>query len=173
MESSWRQRLKAGKPIGDFGEARARGELAALSSFFAETKNTSAAWLCWYLARKLHLTPPEAVCQEVDRFAAAIAEIAAAALDGDTKSTINDKLVARLWSPRNPSGRFSEKLLHWRRDVDVAQRVYELRDKGDITLKQASEQVADAMNMQVENVKAIYNKYRGAFIAAEAELNED
>ncbi|WP_210164658.1 hypothetical protein [Afipia birgiae] len=176
----WAERADQ-KPEGNIRRSVMRGDLNALSSFFEETGNSAAAWLCWHLAQKWQMPAPAAVADEINRFAGQIAALAIEALDGNARTVIDGDAVAALWavSPgrakdgtRRGSTGLAEQLRIWDRDIAVAIRVHELRSAG-ATKEAALETVNEEMGVGVHNADRIAKKYRNEFLAAEAEAKEE
>ncbi|RYX86980.1 MAG: hypothetical protein EON84_21290, partial [Bradyrhizobiaceae bacterium] len=125
----WRE--KASEPgTGNLRRARQEGDLDRLSDFFQQSRNPTAAWLFWSLAKRWDMPVPEPIAAEIDRFADAVAEMALAALDGDESIVINGDTVGTLWDTQargQGSTPIAVELKLWDRDLQIGLRVFELR----------------------------------------------
>jgi hypothetical protein len=171
--TTWAKRANQ-KPEGNIRRAVMRGDLNILAGLFQETKNPAAAWLCWHLAQRWQMPAPQPVADEINRFAGQIAALSIAALDGDARTVIDADTIAALWdtSPRSAKDGtrrgttgLAEKLRIWDRDIDLALRVFELRNKG-CPKKAASEIAAGEFGVGADNADRIAKKYRKAFLAS-------
>ncbi|WP_316233388.1 hypothetical protein [Bradyrhizobium sp. SZCCHNPS2010] len=178
MNATWAERAGQ-KPEGDIRRAIMRGDLDRLSALFEETGNPAAAWLCWQLARKWQMPAPQAVAEEINRFADRLAALAIEALDGNARTVIDANAVASLWhvSPKASKGKtrrgatgLAEQLRLWDRDITVALRVHELRSR--MPKKDALDVVSREMGIGSDNVNRIAEKYRRDFLAAAADANK-
>jgi hypothetical protein len=182
MKPTWTERANQ-KPEGNIRLAMMRGDLARLSSFFEETRNPAAAWLCWHLAEKWQLPAPLLVTQEINRFSAEIAALAIEALDGNKATVIEPAKVASFWdvSPKNSKNKsrrgktpLAEELRLWDRNIAIAVRVHILRKSASkhdprkkMSKDEAFEIAAEEYGISPESVDQIARKYRKDFLASE------
>lgn len=178
--TTWAERSNQ-KPEGNIRLAMMRADLDRLSALYQETRNPAAAWLCWHLAQRWKVPAPEAVADEVNRFAGQIASLAIKALDGNARTVIDANTIADLWdtSPvnakdgtRRGSTGLAEQLLNWERDFALAFEVYELRKSG-LPKDEAVEKARTGTGIKFDNADRIAKKYRKDFLREEAEANEE
>ena len=180
MFGTWAEKVDL-EPTGNIRLGMMKGDLNSLSTLFEETKNPAAAWLCWYLAQKWRMPPPQPVADAINRFAEQIATLAIQALDGDARTVINGEVVAALWdtspkkakrqSRRGATG-LAEQLRLWERNIEIALRAHDLRKSG-LTKEAAHEKVSEEMKIGIHSVDGIAKKYRNDFNAADAEWEEE
>ncbi|WP_438275134.1 hypothetical protein [Nitrobacter sp.] len=160
MFGTWAEKVDL-EPTGNLRLSLMRGDLARLSALFQDTHNPAAAWLCWYLAQKWGMPAPQPVADEINGFAAQIANLAIEALDGNTGTLINADVAGALWdtSPKKAKGKtrrgltgLAEQLFLWDRDISLALRIHELR-KGGLTEDLAVEKAIEEAKAAIEEAK--------------------
>lgn len=171
--NAWEQ--KAAQPsTGNLRRAKLEGDLRLLSDFFVESRNPAAAWLCWSLGQQWALPVSEPINAEIIRFAAAIAEKAISALDGNEDVVITGDSVSALWDTkkrRQGSTHIAEELRLWARNREIAWRVHELR-KVTSSKDEAFEIAAKEFGISESSADHISRPYRARFKAEEAEIDD-
>lgn len=180
MFGTWAEKVDL-EPTGNVRPGMMRGDLRSLSTLFQDTDNPAAAWLCWYLAQKWQMPPPQPVADAINHFAEQIAALAIEALDGNARTVIDGDVVAALWdtspkkakdgSRRGATG-LAEQLRLWGRNRGIARRAYDLRESG-MKKEAAHEKVSKQMKIGVHSVDGIAKKYRKEFREAEREMEEE
>ncbi|OYU88210.1 MAG: hypothetical protein CFE29_17895 [Bradyrhizobiaceae bacterium PARB1] len=170
---TWREKV-AQPSTGNLRRAKLQGDLRQLSDFFVESRNPAAAWLCWSLGQQWGLPVSEPITAEINRFAAAIAEKAISALDGNQDVVITGDLVGALWDTktrRQGSTPIAEELRLWDRNIEIAWRVHELR-KVTSSKDEAFEIAAREFGISESSADHISRRYRARLKAEEAEIDD-
>ena len=104
-------------------------EIAVMVEIFERDGDASAAWRAFFLARKYGCAIPESIISEIDRFAEAVGSVAARAYEGDSRATIDNEEVGKIW--KNYKNRDSGgAAFRARRAYDIAIEVEKLRRVG-------------------------------------------
>lgn len=78
-------------------QENARSEINLMVEIFERHGDASAAWRAFFLARKYDCEIPESINSEIDRFAEAVGSVAERAYEGDSRATIDNEEVGKIW----------------------------------------------------------------------------
>lgn len=138
-------------------------KLITLTGVFTANKNPAAAWAAYSFARRHALPVPDAIQDEVDRFADCISDVAEQAMQAELGAhpiRFRAEELGQVWrgdGGDNPIGSLQDE---WR-DYKIFMAVYERVDDGmKVGAAQAAVAAEKGVGVGIESIKKIWKRLK-------------